>query len=93
MPVYQFHNKDTNKIEEYSMSYKDLDQFKKDNEHLEVYFSVESLPVLSDGMRLSTPGTGKPDSTFEKYVIGRIRDSVPGNTIAASHKTRIPREY
>ena len=93
MPVYQFYNKQNEKIEERTMSYKDLDQFKKDNEHLEVYFSIESLPVLSDGMRLSTPGTGKPDSTFEKYVIGRIRDSVPGNTIAASHKTRIPREY
>jgi hypothetical protein len=35
----------------------------------------------------------KPDSTFEKYVIGRMKESVPGNSIGLSHKTKMPREW
>jgi hypothetical protein len=93
MPRYDFLNSTTGEVEEHTMSYKDLDQFKVDNPHLERYFSTESLHVMSDGSRLSTPGTGKPDSTFEKYVIQRIKDTVPGNTIKSGHKTRTPREW
>jgi hypothetical protein len=42
---------------------------------------------------MSTPGIGKPDSTFEKYVINRIKETVPGNTVKAGHKTKMPREF
>lgn len=93
MPTYQFINKDTQQLEEHRMSYTALDEFKLNNPHLERYFSVEALHVMSDGSRLSTPGTGKPDSTFEKYVIQRIKDTVPGNTIKSGHKTKTPREW
>ena len=93
MPRYDFLNKDTGEVEEHTMSYKDLDQFKIDNPHLERYFSTESLHVMSDGSRLNTPGTGKPDSTFEKYVIQRMKDTIPGNTMKTGHKTRTPREW
>jgi hypothetical protein len=75
------------------MSYKDYDQFLIDNPHLKRYHSVDNLPVMSDGIRMNVPGTGKPDSTFEKYVIGRIRDTVPGNRLAKSHKTKAPKEW
>lgn len=93
MPVYQFLNKDTNEIEEHSMSYKVLDQFKEDNPHLERYFSAENLPGLGDGMRMDTPGVGKADSTFEKYVINRMKETIPGNTIKSGHKTKMQREW
>jgi hypothetical protein len=86
-------NSNTNEVEEYRMSYTELDQFKVDNPHLERYHSAENLPIMSDGMRMSTPGTGKADSTFEKYVINRIKESVPGNTVKAGHKTKAPREW
>jgi hypothetical protein len=93
MPVYEFLNKNTGAVEEHTMSYKVLDQFKEENPHLERHFSVEGLVGLGDGMRMNTPGTGKADSTFEKYVINRIKESVPGNTVKAGHKTKMPREW
>jgi hypothetical protein len=93
MPTYTFMNKNTNEIEEHRMSYTVLDQFKQDNPHLELNIFAENYPVYSDGSRLSTPGMGKADSTFEKYVINRIKESVPGNTLKAGHKTKAPREW
>jgi hypothetical protein len=48
---------------------------------------------MSDGVRMSVPGIGKPDSTFEKYVIGRMKETVGQNTIKDGHKTKAPREW
>ena len=93
MPRYDFLNKNTGEIELHTMSYTVLDEFKEANPHLERYFDPKDLPVMSDGSRMSTPGTGKPDSTFEKYVINRMKETIPGNTIKAGHKTKMPREW
>ena len=93
MATYTFLNKNTNEIEEHSMKISELDKFKLENPHLERYFAAENLPVFGDGMRMNTPGVGKADSTFEKYVINRIKESVPGNTLAKSHKTKMQREW
>lgn len=91
MPNYEFKNTETNEIFEKSMSYKDLDQYLIDNPtHIRHH---SGTPILSDGMRLNTPGTGKADSTFEKYVIGRMKENVAGNTIKDGHKTKAPREW
>lgn len=92
MPTYQFLNKDTNEIEEYRMSYTEVDQFKVDNPHLERYFCAENLPVFSDGVRMSVPGIGQPVAAFEKGVIQRMKETIPGNTMAG-HKTKLPREW
>lgn len=93
MPTYEMRNKETGEIFDIKMSYKDLDQYFNDNPHIERYHSAENLPIFSDGVRMNTPGTGKPDSAFEKYVINRIAETVPGNTIKKTHKTRIPKEF
>lgn len=93
MATYTFLNKNTNEIEEHSMKISELDNFKLENPQLERYFAAENLPVFGDGMRMNTPGVGKADSTFEKYVINRIKESVPGNTLAKSHKTKMQREW
>lgn len=93
MATYTFLNKNTNEVEEHSMKISELDNFKLENPHLERYFAAENLPVFGDGMRMNTPGVGKADSTFEKYVINRIKESVPGNTLAKSHKTKMQREW
>lgn len=93
MPNYDFFNKDTNEIEEHSFSYTKLDEFKENNPHLEMYFTGGNLPVLSDGIRLSIPGVKKCDSTFQKYVIDRIKHGVGENTLAETHKHQIPREW
>jgi hypothetical protein len=93
LPTYEFYNKDSGVVEEHIMRIAQLDEFKEQNPHLERYHSPENLPIMSDGARLSTPGTGKADSTFEKYVINRIKESVPGNTLGKGHKTKMPREW
>ena len=93
MPTYQFLNKNTGDIEEHRMSYTVLDEFKDNNPHLERYFSPENLPQFGDGIRMSVPGVGQPDARFEREIIGRIKEKVPGNTLAKSHKTKTPREW
>jgi hypothetical protein len=86
-------NKETGEVFDKKMSYKDLDQFLIDNPNYERYHSAENLPVLGDGMRMSVPGVGQPDKAFEQGVIQRIKDTVPGNTLHKSHKTKLPREW
>ena len=93
MPNYDFRNKETGEIVEHTMSYTKLDQFLLDNPNLERYHSAQHLPVMSDGMRMDVPGIGRADSTFQKYVIDRIAETVPGNTIKKSHKSKTPREW
>jgi hypothetical protein len=93
MPTYQFLNKETEEVEEHVMSYTKLDDFKLNNPQLERYFCPENLPIFSDGIRMSVPGAGRPDSTFEKYVINRIKETVPGNTLAKTHKTKTIKEF
>jgi len=93
MPRYDFKNSVTNEIETHTMSWTELEQFKTNNPNLERYHSAENLPIFSDGMRMSVPGLGKADSTFEKYVINRIKEKTPGNTVKDGHKTKAPREW
>jgi hypothetical protein len=93
MPTYDFLNKNTGEIEEHRMSYTVLDGFIQSNPHLERYHSAENLPVFGDVGRMSVPGTKTADSAFEKGVIQRIKDTVPGNTLHKSHKTKLPREW
>lgn len=93
MPSYDFLNKQTSEIETHTMSWVKLDDFKKDNPHLEQYHSVESLPIFGDGMRMSVPGVGQPDARFEREIIGRIKEKVPQNTVKDGHKTKMPREW
>jgi len=93
MPSYDFLNKNTGEVEEHRMSYTVLEQFKLDNPHLEMHIFAENLPVMSDGTRLSVPGMGRADSSFEKYVINPMKERIPNNTIKSGHKTKAPREW
>jgi hypothetical protein len=93
LPTYQFLNTETNEIEEHRMSYTVLDEFKQNNPNLERYFSIEGLAGLGDGLRMSTPGTGQPVKAFEQGVIQRMKDTIPGNTLSKTHKTKMPREW
>ena len=54
---------------------------------------MEGLAGLGDGMRMSTPGTGQPVKAFEQGVIQRMKDTIPGNNLHKSHKTKMPREW
>jgi hypothetical protein len=90
--IYTFLNKNTNEIEEHTMRLAEYDDFKLNNPHLERHFSPEGLPGFGDGMRMDTPGIGKADSAFEKYVINRMKETIPGNTMSG-HKTKMQREW
>jgi hypothetical protein len=90
--IYEFLNNNTGEVENHTMRISELDKFKEDNPHLVRYFAPDSAPVLGDGMRMDTPGTGKADSTFEKYVIQRMKYTIPGNTMSG-HKTKMQREW
>ena len=92
MPSYDFINKETGEREEHRMSYTALEQFKLDNPHLELHIFSENLPVFGDGVRMSVPGIGQPHAAFEKGVIQRMKETIPGNTMAG-HKTKLPREW
>lgn len=93
MPTYDFLNKETDTIEEHRMSYTVLEEFKQNNPHLELYISAGNLPVFSDAGRMNVPGTRTADAAFERGVIQRIKDTVPGNRLHISHKTKMPREW
>jgi hypothetical protein len=93
MPTYTFKNANTGEVEEHTLKLSEYDKFKQDNTHLERYFAPEDLPRFSDAARMSVPGTKSYDSAFEKGVIQRIKDTVPGNTLAKSHKTKMGREW
>lgn len=88
MPTYPFRNMETGDIIEFTMSYKDLDKFKEDNPQLERYFEAKDLHIMSDAMRMNVPGTKTCDSAFEHGVIERIKQTVPGNTLGKTHKTK-----
>ena len=90
--IYTFINNNTNQIEEHSMRLSEYDQFKLDNPHLVRYFAPEDLPGLGDGIRMSVPGTGQAHMAFERGVIQRMKETIPGNTMSG-HKTKLPREW
>ena len=37
-------------------------------------------------------GITKPPSDFQKYILGRMKSSIPGNTIGDSSRFKIPKE-
>jgi len=88
MPRYDFRDKETGEVTEYSMSWKDYDQFLLDNPNLERYHTPENLHQFSDALRLDVPGLKKCDPAFEHGVIERIKATVPGNTLKDGHKTQ-----
>lgn len=93
MPTYTFKDKESGEVYEHSMSWTILDNFKRDNPHLELHIFAENLPKFSDAGRMSVPGTVTADKAFEQGVIQRIKDTVPGNILHKSHKTKMPREW
>ena len=92
MPTYVFKDMNTGDLSEHVMSYTKLDEFKTQNPHLIRHMTSDNLPILSDGTRLSVPGIGQPHAAFERGVIQRMKETIPGNTMSG-HKTKLPREW
>mgnify|MGYP007044033601 FL=1 len=77
-------------VEDYRMKISELDDFKSRHPHLERYLGM--MVPFGDPSRMNVGGLGQPDSGFEKYVIDRIRDNVPGNKMH-ERKTKRIREW
>lgn len=90
--IYTFLNNNTGEIEEHTMKLAEYDQFKLDNPHLVRYFAPQDVVGLGDGQRMSVPGIGQAHMAFERGVIQRMKETIPGNTMSG-HKTKLPREW
>jgi hypothetical protein len=90
--IYPFYNKNTGLVEDHTMRMVEYDDFKANNPHLERYHSPENLPGFGDAQRMSVPGIGQSHMAFERGVIQRMKETIPGNTMSG-HKTKLPREW
>lgn len=73
MPRYDFLNNETNEIEEHTMSYTVLDEFKENNPHLKQQISAMNI-VGGTGDRVKT------DAGF-KEVLSKIGSNFPGSPL------------
>ena len=71
MPRYDFKNLKTGEVTEYTMSWKDLDQFKKDNPDLQQQIGVMNMITGKDGATLKKAGDGW------KEVQDKIKKGLP----------------
>lgn len=87
MPIYPLRNKETGEIFEKIMKIAEYEEFMKENPNMERYF--DSAPSFGDPVRL---GVKKPPSDFMKGIVGRMKESIPGNTLS-DRKFQIPKEF
>ena len=80
MPNYDFLNKETGDIKDYTMSFIDLDVFKKNNPLLSQLISAPKI-VGGHGDRV------KVDGGF-KDVLNKIGDAHPGSEVHARHGSK-----
>ena len=72
MPWYTFQNTKTQEEYDLEMKYEELDPYLKKNKNVVRVFQPLTM---GDPIKL---GITRPDTTFQKYVLGRIKDAVPG---------------
>ena len=85
MPIYTVENTKTGECEDINTSYDELEVMLKENKHLR---RVWKPIMIVDPVGI---GVTKPDSTFQKHVLGRIKDKTGGKAIA-SKRWGIPKE-
>lgn len=86
MPNYTWMNKETGEEFTNTMTIAERDQYEIDNPQLQ--------QVLRNFTLVDPVGIGvtKPPSDFQKYVLGRIKNSVPNADAVASKRWDIPKE-
>jgi hypothetical protein len=88
MPTYTFKHKDTGEVTEKVMRISEHAAFVADHPEME-QVHLEP-PILGDPVRL---GITQPPADFQRGIIGRMRDRLPGATALHKTKFKIPREY
>lgn len=87
MPIYEFLNTKTKKIEEHTCSMSAYDSFKKNNPHLQRYFGEAPLFSYSGTKDFS----GKTDNTF-KEVMSKIAEKHPASPLAEKYGKKSTKE-
>lgn len=87
MPIYSLKHKKTGEIFNKTMKISEYDQYLQQNPDIERYF--DSVPLYGDPVRL---GIKTPPSDFQKNILGRMKESIPGNTLS-DRKFQIPKEF
>ena len=99
MPRYDFKNVKTGEVKEYTMSWKDLDQFKKDNPDLQQQILPSNFITRRDGDVLKKAGAGwnevlqkvgehHPSSEVARKNIRRTAKQVATDNVAKKHGFR-----
>ena len=86
MPYYTFRNKNTNEEITVSMKIAEHEPYLNDKPDWE---QVVTVPNFVDPVSI---GVTKPPSDFQKYVLGRVKASVPQADAVASKRWDIPKE-
>jgi hypothetical protein len=86
MPNYTWKNKETGEEFTNTMSMAEHDDYTKNNPHLE---QVLGGMTICDSW---TIGVTKPPADFQKYVLGRVKASVPEASAVANQRWNIPKE-
>lgn len=86
MPYYSFIDTETEEEFELEMTYDQLKVFLEANPRFNQTFRMNIVDPAGIGVT-------KPPSDFQKYVLGRVRDTVPGaNKAAIEKRYSIPKE-
>jgi hypothetical protein len=84
--IYSFEDQETGEEFELQMSYDELKEFLANNPQVNQTFRMNVVDPAGIGVT-------KPPSDFQKYVLGRVRDTVPGaNKAAIEKRYSIPKE-
>jgi hypothetical protein len=86
MPNYTWKNKQTGEEHTNSMTMAEHEEYTKSNPHLE---QVLRNFTMVDPVNI---GVTKPPSDFQKYVLGRVKEKMPGATAVANKRWDIPKE-
>ena len=86
MPSYDFKNLDTGEVTEHFMSHTKLEEFKKDNPHLEQVISAPNFITRRDGDVLKKAGHGWNE------VLQKIGSHHPSSNVAKTNIRRSAKE-
>ena len=86
MPRYDFKNVKTGEVKEYTMSWKDIDQFKKDNPNLKQQILPSNFITRRDGDVMKKAGAGWNE------VLQKVGEAHPGSKVAKTNIRRTAKQ-
>lgn len=88
MPFYDLRNKLTQEVVNVMMGIAEKEEYLENNPEWEQV--IGTALHIGDSVSL---GIKKPPSDFQKYVLGRIKEAVPGTSAVGNKRFSIPREF